>query len=92
MEYKTLCDLTDQLDGTWYDIDAIRFDYRNNNFNLDAFDTGEVEEYFMPTIVFASMCNGQWEQASNQFKEYGLKTGDFIGITTEKELSRLLNY
>jgi len=82
MTYETIEELTETLGGL-YDIDAIEFDYRNNNFDLTY---PEVQEYYMPQIVANSVINGQHKQAKSQFSKYGLTCGDLDGFLEPEDI------
>lgn len=68
-----------QLDRDVFDVDAIRCDVRNNNFSADRLD-----EYRKENIVQDSFFNGQFSQAREQCRSYGLNY--------ESELSRFRNH
>jgi hypothetical protein len=68
-----------ELDDSEFDVDAIRIDVRHNNFSAD-----RLAEYRHENIVQASLINGQFTQAREQCRSYGL---DY-----QSELSRFNNH
>jgi len=54
-----------------YDIEAMEFDKRRGNFT-----PGSEEDYLKTNIVRMSLINGQFTQAREQCKEYGLNYMD----------------
>lgn len=58
----------DQYDSDDYDVEAMRTDYENGNFDPD-----NSEEYRCVNIVRASLINGQFDQAKEQCEQYGLE-------------------
>lgn len=57
----------DQWDGDQYDVEAMKIDHSNGNFDPDS-----AEDYLHENIVAASISNGQFEQAREQCRKYGL--------------------
>jgi hypothetical protein len=57
----------DQWDDSEYDVEAMKIDERNGNFDVD-----NSEEYRHENIVQASIMNGQFTQAREQCEKYGL--------------------
>lgn len=70
----------DAFDTTNYDVEAMRIDAANGNFNVESNDP---EAYRVENIVITSMQNGQWSQARRQCVDYGL---DFDTIKLEAGL------
>lgn len=68
-----------ELDDSVYDVESIRIDSNNNNFSAD-----RLGEYRHENIVQTSLINGQFSQAREQCKTYGL---DY-----QSELSRFRNH
>lgn len=62
----------DQFDAEEYDVDAMRIDNANGNFDPDSDDA---EAYRHENIVRASLVNGQFAQARQQCGSYGLNYG-----------------
>ena len=82
---KTLDDLIESL-GDFYDIDALEFDYTNNNFDLE---TGNVNDYYAPQIVADSVINGQIKQARNQYNRFNLSPSQMEYLLSKHDLAKL---
>ena len=85
MTYETIEDFTETL-GDLYDVDAIEFDYKNNNFDLTY---PEVWPYYTPQIVANSVINGQFKQAKKQLKSYGFDSSLLLEFLNSDQLSKI---
>ncbi len=75
---------------TFYDTDAIKTDYENNNFDLDNWRE-EIARYYCPSIVATSWINGQRTQAREQFKRYEVSADDMRDQLSENEIISLIS-
>lgn len=62
----------DQWDSDDYDVEAMKIDHSNGNFTTD-----RAEDYRHDNIVRESLANGQFEQARDQCRQFGLDYIDF---------------
>lgn len=60
-------ELIESLDSSEYDTDAMLIDDRNNNFSPE-----RVDDYRHENIVRASLVNGQFTQAKQQCRKFGM--------------------
>ena len=83
----TIQELKEQL-SNYYDLDALETDYNNNNFSLDNWEDN-IQNYYMPEIVYTSICNGQMKQAKQQFQSYGISITDLPKNLTRNQIECL---
>jgi hypothetical protein len=57
----------DQWDSDEYDIESMKFDFENENF-----DESQADDYLKTSIVEASIINGQFDQARQQCAKFGI--------------------
>ncbi len=73
----------------FYDVEAIKFDHENGNFDLDNWQD-EIEKYYMPRIVAESWINGQAKQARDQYAVADLHPADLQDYLKDSEIIRLV--
>ena len=86
--FNNIGELLDSLDSDYYDTDAMRTDYRNNNLDLD---NPNIDSYYMANIVAESVINGQFTQARKQFSKYGLHGSELLGLLTPEDILKIIN-
>lgn len=79
---------SNSVDSAVYNVDDLTTDFYNGNFDLE---TSDINDYKYAAIIAASIINGQWSQAREQFNFSGIDASELTEYLKASDIIKLLD-